>query len=260
MDVSKLRNMEKVLSYTRGIRKEYKKGATALLKPEEVKKLNITRYLSKLTEINSNIADSKKVILRLLGGNKLLFLLRPKSNMGDNLTMLNDTLGYYNSLMSCIDEDGDVSNKRDFNTFEKGLKDYVKMKMNLISNKKLQITTRLEKYKIEHNTEQYANQIKLIDKVEELSKHVYNRITDQELKSVDDIQVLYGQLVSLRNILSAGSSTNSFKKTWDFFLEYCDRESELNTVLSNDQPAYTGNIPEIIKYIDRIKLMVDKIF
>lgn len=252
LDLEKLRELKfKSLSKTRTDRKSSREGAYTLLKNEDIKKLNIQRYLSKLSEPSDNIADSKRVILRILGGSKCLFLFRIR----ESHSLLYNLSDYYTSLLKHVNPDGTITSESNYNMVKRDIKSSVKSWIEETNKVKTKVTNRIDRFKIEIEPDQ-ANQVKLIEKVEALSNHIFQKISSQSIETVDDIEVLYYKLKSLANMFS--NSRSPSYKIWEYVIRYATYDEEFKTVM--DSERYTGNIDESINYLEtRFKPMIDKI-
>lgn len=179
-------------------RKEMKLGATALLSDEEIKKLNIERYLIKaldiygLTEtaIESDFRKIESLVMSMYCGEFILFSL---ATGHPSKTTLNELIRLLMLLIS--DEDKTETLLRIKRLIKGGKSESKSYKSRFIGSYERVVEESEEKTK------------ELIDRFTSISNTIYNSVSNRSVKSISDILILKQDFVSSGNFLDEITST-----------------------------------------------------
>lgn len=203
LDLSKLKSMDVTKrSETREEREQIKKGATALLKPEDIKKANIKRYFDELvnrSKLKGDLDDLKnlnKLMLKLLGSQNILFFLVDNTQT-DGLREINTIGNKIYRLVKVIegsgegipgkveDVNGDIKREiSDANSYSR------RVKTNLESIK----TNLLEGIPS-------PNDIILFENVMTLNNLLYKYVSNYKIDNLFDYEILLQELYAIRHVL-----------------------------------------------------------
>ena len=214
LDLTKLSEIS--LNKLRKERVERKKGA--FVTDEEIKSKNIERYLEEIFKTEKIISDPNRVIKRLLGGENILFFY-----MNMNIKAVLDDIKelYYNAVSNNNDKEVYISElKRIFYRFN-----------NRYNERKNTILKNIKEIKIELNSNtrlggEYENKdyLEYLNNLEDLSKDIYNKLSEVKIENIYDIEGLYNKMYTLSNKIFSDNK-NYFSKSVNF----------LNHALANDK-------------------------
>jgi len=203
LDLSKLKSIDTPKrSVTRDEREESKKGATALLKPEDIKNANIKRYFDELlnkSKLKGDLDDLKnlnKLMLKLLGSQNILFFL-VDNTQSDGLREVNTIGNKIYRLIKAIEGSGEgISGKvEDVNgDIKREISDansYLKrVKINLEASR----TSLLE-------GSNSQNDIILFENVMTLNNLIYKYVSNYKIDNLFDYEILLQELYAIRHVL-----------------------------------------------------------
>lgn len=231
-------------------RDERKSGATALMSDEDIRKVNLNRYMDEITkrsDIVSNISNVDKVAKRMLGGNLVLFLaLGQRSRFYQDFTSLIENYYYF---VDCSEEEKEYYLKR--------LNDNIKSNYNRVSKSVENINNGLKttKLKLKNNNDN-PNYLKMIEKIEEISKLTYQRFSDIKLETIEDLEVFARKLQSIREI--AFSSRYKVSKL-QYVFNYLDSERVEQPYRYLTDHYYTSNPSEILDSLNILESLINKL-
>jgi hypothetical protein len=187
-------------------RVERKQGA--FLTDEQIKSENIERYLLEIFKTEKVISDPNRVIKRLLIGNNILYFFN-KIFIKDTMYSIKDL--YYYAISEPNDQETYIQDLRNY-LFEYNKK-YNSLRFKLESNIKY-LKKELSSGKEiggEHSNEDY---LEYLNNLEELSKIIYNKLSEIKIENIYDIEGIYNKLIILENILN--DRRNHFRKSLNF--------------------------------------------
>jgi hypothetical protein len=186
MDIKKSEYKKK--SEVRKEREESKEGALAFMEDSDIKKLNIERYIqeiSKRIDIPMDLKDFHKVVLRYLGGYNIgYYVLR-----GRSFSNFNQFINYIYNMLTNENED---EKKEIYNYALSDLKRRQRDNLNFNNY----VNSDLEKTSKEVEKER----VEIINKLKELNKTIFEKIKSMKIENLDDIEILWEKINSIRNI------------------------------------------------------------
>jgi hypothetical protein len=249
LDLSKLKKSEYVKrTKTREDRLEFKKGAAALLSNEEVKKQNISRYLDKIStniDIIDDVSNLPKLVKRMIGYKYVLFLVTGSSNIKDNLSNI---ISIYYDILSNDNKDYNINRINGYveASLRKGIES-----MNRCSSNFSELNKMIE-------DERYVKEKELIKFLMEISEILYKNISDMEIETIEDLEILYQKLMSVRNIFT--SSRYIMSKCSSFIGSMVgDGDANRSFVYLTDNWYIQDNIYRILSERERIRKIISKI-
>jgi hypothetical protein len=249
LDVDKLKDLKhESLKGIHSKRKESKKDASAFIKNDDVKKMNIDRYISKLSEMPSDISKCKNVVLRILGGDMILLLIK-RGYFGN----LDNTISYYTKLLSSIDKDGNITDQNQFNTYSTHLKEMIKSYNNSVKNDKSNAKTLIGLFE-KDETDELGLQI--LAKMKSASKLLFDRIKEMDIENIDDLEVLLQKLYTLRSTIG-GSRSPIYSIYNGAFNNVTNNYNTFRRTLVDRQ--YNGG-EQSLQYFDRLENIIKKLF
>jgi hypothetical protein len=232
----------------RGFRKNAKKGATALMTDEQIKKINYTNYITKLikdlgyTEKISyeNINNLQKMFSRILG-NWSLFNIINGDHYNDIINSIN------NRTMDIINS---INKEEKLNLFYESYIEWIKKFKSIENN--FNKSKKIVEEKGNENTIIYMN------KFYDLNNYLSKKIANHEINNLEDLRIFHFKLRSLRELLRSDyTELGYFFRVIDNF-KYADYDTfgyvERANALNDDQ------LNEVQKGIDLIKRFIDKTF
>jgi hypothetical protein len=204
LDLTKLEGIS--LKDIRVERDERKKGA--FLTDEEIKSKNIERYLDEVFKTEKIISDPNRVIKILLIGNNILYFFN-KIFIKDTMYSIKDL--YYFAISEPNNQEAYIQDLR--NSLFDYNKKYNNLKFKLENNIKY-LKKELSSGKEiggEHTNEDY---LEYLNNLEELSKIIYNKLSEIKIENIYDIEGIYNKLIILENILH--DMRNYFRRSLNF--------------------------------------------
>jgi hypothetical protein len=204
LDLTKIEGIS--LKALRAERDERKKGA--FLTDEEIKSKNIERYLDEVFKTEKIISDPNRVIKRLLIGNDILYFFN-KIFIKDTMYSIKDL--YYYAISEPNNQEAYIRDLR--NSLFDYNKKYNDLRFKLENNIKY-LKKELSSGKEiggEHTNEDY---LEYLNNLEELSKIIYNKLSEIKIENIYDIEGIYNKLIILENILH--DRRNYFRRSLNF--------------------------------------------
>lgn len=227
-------------------RNETREGSLALEKDEDIRRANIKRYMTELAksvDILGDISNVNRLVKRYLGGRNALFFVMNTSRFGN---ALNEIIDYYYKIMS--------SSESDKQYYIEQLEGKIRSVLNSSTTKNQQFNTNIEAMRkkcIEDGKEEYAI---LLDELSKLSHHIFDKFSNLQIETIDDLEIVKQKIYSLKNLLDVSRyGLDKFRQS----AEYLDRDS-INYAyryLNN----YIDNPQKIINNLPLIKSMIDKL-
>ena len=203
LDLSKLKSMDiPKKSVTRSEREESKEGATALLKPEDIKNANIKRYFDELlnkSKLKGDLDDLKnlnKLMLKLLGSQSILFFL-VENTQTDGLQEINKIGNKIYRLIKAIEGSGEgISEKvEDVNG---DIKREISDANSYLKRIKINLETSRAAIQEGSNSE---NDIILFENIMTLNNLLYKYVSNYKIDNLFDYEILLQELYAIRHVL-----------------------------------------------------------
>ena len=227
-------------------RKEMRQGSLALEKDDDIRKANIKRYMTELAksvDIISDISNVNRLVKRYLGGRNALFFMMNTSRFGNALSEIID---YYYKIMS--------SNESDKQYYVEQLEGKIRSVLNSASTKNQLFNTNIEAMRkkcVEDGKEEYAT---LLDELSKLSQHIFDKFSNLQIETIDDLEIVRQKILSLKNLLDVSRyGLDKFRQS----AEYLDRDSINYAYRYLDN--YIDNPQKIINNLPLIKSLIDKL-
>jgi hypothetical protein len=213
MDFGKLKKSEFVTRNTTKInRGESKKDALAFRSNDDIKRENIQRYITTLSNKlkfgGTNVADLSNVIKRLLGYKNTIFNLRQGTINND----INSILNGYISLLSSAD----ANKERYLNELNNNIKYAFEQSMERNEN----ISKNLQDCKERLKSDGKEDHSNLLSTLDELSLVIYEKITNFELETIEDLEILHQKVLSMKNLVK---SNRYHLSDLSYFMDFLSR-------------------------------------
>lgn len=245
MDLGKLKETDyKKVRVIKSERDERKSGSKLELTDDEVKSQNIKRYLDKISksiDITDDVKNISKFVKRLLGFRSALYTLLFDSNVKDSLS---NVINYYYGLISNPSEES-VEN----------VKYYTKRSLSRSSDNLLMINNNLKEIKVK--LKGYTKETELLKNIDELSLLIYDKISNLELETIEDLEVAHQKLLSIRNIFTTSRYKISNINQFINYLSYSESNRSFREL--TDSYRIQDNIDDILSEVDRVKKIIEKI-
>lgn len=252
LDVDRLKDLEhSSLKKLLSDRVSSKEGA--FLKDDDIKKMNIDRYLSKLSDMPVDIKDCKNTLLRVLGGDMVFFFL--KRNLTNNLNTISNL--YFNILKN-LNKDGEIINQGYHDRYKNDLKSNSKVYIEDKRDIKDTIKSNIERFKNENPDE--VKKIKIMEEVESVSKIMYGCIKGMDIKTLEDLDLLYAKFYSLINYIQTGRYPIYYIYT--YMLNYASDSyyRRFNDYMHVNYLGPNSDLDETLKYFKDFKSIIRRIF
>lgn len=244
LDIAKLsKSGFKTKSDIKSSREEIKKGA--FLTDDEIKKQNIERYvdtISKSMDIVSDISNLNKVVNRLVQYKYALFSIMSSGG----ITIIESIIDNYYYLLSSENES---EKKSAIQSIERNIEKISnRMKNKSLSNNIDDLFNELEK----NEKESHLN---LLNRLIETSVNIYNKIKSYDIKTIEDLEVVYQKMISIRNLFSSRRyKSQSLTYFFNSIMNFPAYNKFTGTYYVNDEMA-----EKITKELDRIDKIISKI-
>lgn len=233
----------KTRSETSREREESRMGATALLSDEDVKKTNINKYseeLAKRIQITPELNNIGNLIFRFFGHSKFGYYVLRERHFSD----FNTVITY---LYRFLTSESEYDKKENHDSIVHYIKRKSEMNtgFNIDSEKILK-----DGFKKTSNEKK-----KLLPKLEELNKAIYDRFKSFELNSIDDIELFFSKMQSLRTIWRNSDRFQNIRKLF-YLIENMTDEYRVDRYLGD---IYDGQVDSMIQDLDRFISIVKKV-
>ena len=250
MDFGKIKTSEfKTKSIIKGEREESREGASALMSDDDIRKENLKRYIEKISksvDLSKGFSEITKILPRIFGGRLALVYVMRSRNFDDFNYIIDDIFKFMKSTT-------DSDKLRWSNEATGSLNDVYKS--NISNNKRY--NTHLESVRKEIERNNKTEYGKLLDKLMELSSKINTSILQKPVESLEDLELAYRKLRSLREILR--SSDRYLTRRLDSFFDRFGNESTDRTYRYLVEYVGESDIDLLINDIDSIIKIVDKL-
>lgn len=244
LDIAKLsKSGFKTKSDIKSSREEIKKGA--FLTDDEIKKQNIERYvdtISKSMDIVSDISNLNKVVNRLVQYKYALFSIMG----GGRITIIESVIDNYYYLLSSENES---EKKSAIESIERNIE---------------RISDRMKDKSLPNNIDILFNELKnnekeshlnLLNRLMEISGNIYNKIKSYDIKTIEDLEVVYQKMTSIRSLFSSRRyKSQNLTYFFNSIINFPAYDKFTGTYYVNDEMA-----EKITKELDRIDKIISKI-
>jgi hypothetical protein len=219
-------------------REESRAGATSLMTDEEIKSANINRYmdeLAKKVKIEPDLANISNLVFRYFGLGKFgYYVLR-----GRHFTDFNSILSYLYKFLK----------EEDKEYYYNQIIENIKYKSKINSEFNVDSEAILKKCFDKTSSEKK----KLKSKLEELNSVIYNRFKSFEIENIDDLDLFYNKMLSLRRIWKESDRFPYTKKIY-YLVENMSDEYRTERYLNDiDDSQVTNIIEEMDRFINLSK-------
>lgn len=250
LDMSKLKSENfKKRSSISSDRHEHKKGAVSFLKDYDIRKENINRYITQLSnkfDIGEEFRSINKIAPRLYCNKYVLYYLYTEGNddFGDTISEIWNIIKKKDSL-----------NDSEMEYLIGKIKDILhksyKINMEYINN----YNNNLNWVRGELKKQGKDNYITILDELEKLSNLIYDRILKYPIESIEDMEIMYGKMQSLRLILRGSRYTLRYLSS---FFDYIRKSGYNNYCLRYIEDVDESMINDIIGDIVIISNIIKK--
>lgn len=236
-------------SEIRDQREEGREGALALSKDEDIRKQNIKRYMDKLAQSMDIVSDVKNATLfvrRYSGFGNVLFRLLSNSRYTSNY---DEIIQHYYNVLNETDE-----SMKQYRIGQ--LNDKMKSLFSNSSNANITITNNLKALKEQLKDEGRDDLYQIVVKLENLSQVIYNRLTQQPVETIEDLEVIRQKLSSLRSVLTNSryglSRLNSFVE----YLQQYETPQRAKRILTD---TYYMDPEQILENLPKVESVITKL-
>lgn len=252
LDISKIKPLNISNSKIKSDRVESKSDAYALLKDEDIKRVNIARYVNEIAKRSSftvdslkNLTNFNKVILRIMGGRNILYHLASGTNFStiNRLYTLSNRLYDITNKLSSSDETFDDA-ERLLSELNQTLKSYL--------NDSNEINTRIDTRKRDNLSKMDAERKRVFDKIVEFSNVIYGVISNKELETLEDLEIFVQDMKYIKQLL--GSDRIKINSLNDYF----NVMSSSSTRGQYYSYLPTNNLDTLFKNIDSLESIIKR--
>lgn len=225
-------------------REKSKKGATAFLSDEDIKKANIRKYseeLAKRIQITPELANIDSLIFRFFGQSKFGYYVLRGRHFGD----FNSLITYIYRFLQPTTSEEDKADYQD------SIVQYIKRKSEVNSDFNVD-ADRIVKSVFKNVSNEKK---KLLPKLEELNKSILDRFKSFKIESIDDIELFFAKMESVRKIWKESDRFSNTRKLF-YLIENMTDEYRVERYLSD---FYDNQVESMINDIDRFIGIINKI-
>lgn len=183
LDIKKLKNSEyKTKSEIISNREEIKSGSLLTVKPEDVKKANLNRYMKEIAKKIGVMEDSnnlKKIVLKFLGGDYSIYHI-----MYDADLEIDSLIGYYRSALM---------NENEIDS----LLEFIGKKYSRISSINNKIEFNLKEIKTKIGDERLLD---ILEYLEKIGKVIHQRVELMDFDSIEDLQLFRRKIRGMKSL------------------------------------------------------------
>jgi hypothetical protein len=225
-------------------REESRQGATALLSDDDIKRINIRKYaeeLAKRIQITPELTNIGSLIFRFFGQSKFGYYVLRGRHFGD----FNSLITYIYRFLEPTTLEGDKEDYQDT------IIQYIKGKSEINGEFNINAEKSLKNGFKNTSTEKK----KLLPKLEELNKAIYDRFKSFEIESIDDIELFYSKMESVRKIWRESDRFSNTRKLFYLIENMTDEnrvERYLNDISDSQVESMIIDIDRFIKIINKV--------
>jgi len=173
-----------------------RESRSGILKPEDVKRENIERYFTKLSqdfEVSEDLGKISNLAPKIFGWANCLPLIYD----GNNIGKFESIIGYYFEFMR-----GDKS-ERSIESTTSNIKYNISMCLNSVKEKSPNISENLTYVRNEFQKSENQLGVEFIDEFKSLSNKVYEKILKQRAENLEDLELILQKINSITNMISS---------------------------------------------------------
>jgi hypothetical protein len=224
-------------------RKEQTTGALSLQSDEEIRKQNINRYIeeiNKRVQFSSDFSNVKNLIFRLFGLGKFGYYVLRGSHFSD----FDNIITYMFRFLKSGDDHQEFYYERIVGSLKPRIKSNIEFNRESDDIMKSVFLSQPDYIK------------PLQSKFEELNAAIYNRFKSFNLESIEDIEIFFEKMKSLRSLWRDSQRFENLRNTVYYPIENMSDKWRLERYLS--QIGYS-QVDSVIEDIDRFISVVNKI-
>jgi hypothetical protein len=215
---------------------------------KEIKRRNIERYMSELSkrlDISSDISNCNKLISKSLGYRNALYTIIPTSVSGEFSTITD----YYLKIMSVDDSDKEYYVDR--------MKDKVQELFKWSQKRNITVSAGLDGLRKKLLESDRKEHVEFLDKFNELSATVYKKLSDYNIESIEDFEVVCQKMITIKNILK--SDRYGLSRFCSYVLDYLNRGDDGERAFRYMIDPYYFNPEQYFQLIERVSRIIEKI-
>jgi hypothetical protein len=223
-------------------RSSSKSGALKLLSNEDIKKMNINRYMSEISknmEISNDLKNFDKVLFRYFGYSKIGYFTLRERYFGDFESLINRTFEFIN----------EENEER-----KKNIQSIITSDIKQTLEKNAAFTTYIDNV-IRSTKSISKDHERILNKVEELNLAIYRKLKSINIETFEDIDILFAKMRMIRNFWR-NSDRYHVRKIY-YLIEKISEETYVKRYC--DDIIQEGTIEKDISGIDRFIKFVEKI-
>ena len=215
---------------------------------KEIKRRNIERYmneLSKRLDISSDISNCNKLISKSLGYRNALYTIIPTSVTGEFSTITD----YYLRIMSVDDDSKPYYVDR--------MKDKVQELFKWSQKRNTTVSAGLDglrKKLLESDRKEHAE---FLDKFNELSASVYKKLSDYNIESIEDFEVVCQKMITIKNVLK--SDRYGLNRFCSYVIDYLNRGDDGERSFRYMIDPYYFTPEQLLQSLERVSRIIEKI-
>ena len=223
-------------------RSSSKSGALKLLSNEDIKKMNINRYMSEISknmEISNDLKNFDKVLFRYFGYSKIGYFTLRERYFGDFESLIN-------RIFEFINEENEER--------KKNIQSIITSDIKQTLEKNAAFTTYIDNV-IRSTKSISKDHERILNKVEELNLAIYRKLKSINIETFEDIDILFAKMRMIRNFWR-NSDRYHVRKIY-YLIEKISEETYVKRYC--DDIIQEGTIEKDISGIDRFIKFVEKI-
>ena len=223
-------------------RSSSKSGALKLLSNEDIKKMNINRYMSEISknmEISNDLKNFDKVLFRYFGYSKIGYFTLRERYFGDFESLIN-------RIFEFINEENEER--------KKNIQSIITSDIKQTLEKNAAFTTYIDNA-IRSTKSISKDHERILNKVEELNLTIYRKLKSINIETFEDIDILFAKMRMIRNFWR-NSDRYHVRKIY-YLIEKISEETYVKRYC--DDIIQEGTIEKDISGIDRFIKFVEKI-
>ncbi len=249
-------------------REESKKGASKFIPDEEVKRINIDRYFSKLSQIDF---ERKEDIVQFKNIKSLLTRYLGSNYLGFHILQGNQNFEYFYNYLYEIIKSSEIGNEDLFNTNVYKLNNLVKEQLNGRTAENLQISNNIDNFirgcsaiRLKSDSSEISKKkLEFINKIIELNQSIFNKVKNTKTEDLEDLEILQEKLNAIYNISRNSRRIPGYTLIRNGISRidssYGNLEERFFTNLNSEQRIDPDFFDYIISSIDRLIKIIERI-
>jgi hypothetical protein len=228
-------------------------------KDDEIRKINIRRYLSKLSQsfkISDDLLSISRIPSRIFGRNRSVFFIYS----GEFLSLYSSIITNYYTALKYLK----LGDEHNFTYYENIIKSQldkgynkILVKNEYLNNNIIEVKKAIEGSGVVNSSERKELVNEFISLIENLGVIINSKILSQNLETIFDMEVSYQKISSLMNIMTSDRYKTSSSSV-SYFMQYITQDYPAVSLLHEINYLTTDSLNILIDDVKKITQIVNR--